>query len=582
MSDKLYTVAVIGGGPRGLAALESLYEKLVVQSLPYTVKTVLFEPSQFPGGGPIYAPDQSPGNWLNIPGRLVDIEARSGLLSGQIPGFPSYREWAGLEDEDGNEKRVDQYPQRAVLGKYLTARFNSLAENLVACGWLTVIHSEVERIVFDGEHATITCENGQLTEVDEVVLTIGHQPVEPDPSLVSWKAYMDCHPGFTLISDPYPTTQITSHKAIDSESTVAIRGFGLSMIDVVKGLTEARGGRFVMSDERTRAMTYQPSGHEPRRMIPFSLDGLPLVPKPLNASVDMRFDPDLSLKHEFEVECSRLAAAQSGASNPLHELIELVSVIQVRQFLSLGNSARTHSESHKQLLAIARQWLADAEFDHDLIVSSGLPTETAMRTCTGMACEQEPFSFDYCLGQVWRHLQFIMFKCLSHTALCAESVRDIVNLHERMKRYSYGPPVDSMQRLIALSKCGLLSFVVVDDPDIKLTQDGWRFHSEQTSICADVMINSVLASPDLEKISSPLIRQLRRDHSVVPVSNSLGVLTARDGLVLNDHRETSVPLAILGRLAKGSLIGTDSLTGCFDERRDAWSESLLGRLSSRL
>ena len=174
-----------------------------------------------------------------------------------------------------------------------------------------------------------------------------------------------------------------------------------------------------------------------------------------------------------------------------------------------------------------------------------------------------------------------MFQCLAHTQLDAAAIVEILKLHERMKRYSYGPPVDSTQRLLALSEGGLLSFVVVDDPDIEMTSSGWKFQSEQGSVYADVMIDSVLASPDLEKINSPLIRQLRNDHRLIPFADSLGARTATDGQVVNTAQDSSVPLAILGRLAKGSLLGTDSLTESFGDRQSDWAASLTERLSNR-
>ncbi len=377
-------------------------------------------------------------------------------------------------------------------------------------------------MAFDDSHVTISCNDGASIEVDEVVLTIGHQPVEPDESMIRWRTFTEEFTQFTLLSDPYPTSDIINSKAIHSQSTVAIRGFGLAMIDVVKALTEARGGEFVVSDERSRKMIYKPSGHEPSRMLPFSLDGLPLVPKPLNASVDKQFDPGRTLQRKFEEKCRHIAAAQGEESDPLHDLIEILSDIQVNQFLALDNLAMAHSLSRGQLLSIAHQWLADADYRHDLIVSSELPAEDAMRVYSRMACGQEPCSFDYCQGQVWRHLQPIMFRCLSHTRLGADVISEILMLHERMKRYSYGPPVDSTQRLLALRESGLLSFVVVDDPDIELTPGGWKFHAEQSSVCADVMIDSVLASPDLERISSPLIRQMRNDHTSDPFRRLTG------------------------------------------------------------
>lgn len=583
MSETIYTIAVIGGGPRGLAALEYLHESLAVSSLPFEVKTVLIEPFPFPGSGPVYAPGQTPGNWLNIPQRLVDMKARADLSCqpGVIPGFASFQDWAEQEGASSDQSRVDLYPQRAMLGKYLTARFHSLADALVERDRLTIMSTEVETMDFGENRVTITCADDTSLEADEVVLTVGHQPVEPDESMVRWRSYSEQQPRLTLLPDPYPTSSIIENPSIHSQSTVAIRGFGLAMIDVVKGLTEARGGKFAVTDEQTRSMSYTPSGQEPLEMVPFSLDGLPLVPKPVNASVDRSFEPDRLQRQEFEDECRRIAATQGDTVNPLHELMNSIADIQASQFLALGKDARTHSLSFEQLRSLARNWLADAAFEHDLIVSKKSSAVATMRAYSRMACALEPCSFDYCQGQVWRHLQSIMFRCLSHTSLGADAVSDILGLHERMKRYSYGPPVDSTQRLLALNESGLLSFAVVDDPDIELTANGWNFHADQRSVCADVMIDSVLASPDLKKVSSPLVRQLRNDQRLVPFAESLGARTTSDGRAVSPVQDTSVPLAILGRLAKGSLFGTDSLTESFGQRQRDWAESLADRLSNR-
>lgn len=378
MSPTIYTIAVIGGGPRGLAALEYLHECLALHSLPFKVNTVLFEPDSCPGAGPVYDPDQSPGNWLNIPERLVDMKSRADLSCGHgvIPGFPSYQDWAEREGASGNRTSVDLYPPRALLGKYLAARFNTLADRLVEQERLTIMSTEVESLAFHKSRVTINGADGTSIEADEVVLTIGHQPVEPDESMVRWRTYTEERPQLTLLSDPYPTSGIIESTAIHSQSTVAIRGFGLAMIDVVKGLTEARGGKFIVSDEQTRSMTYTRSGHEPFKMVPFSLDGLPLVPKPVNASVDQRFEPDRPQQRKFEEQCHRIAAAQGDITDPLHALIDGVSSVQASQFLALGNFARAHSLSYEQLRSIARNWLADAEYQHDLIVSTELPAVT--------------------------------------------------------------------------------------------------------------------------------------------------------------------------------------------------------------
>lgn len=45
-------------------------------------------------------------------------------------------------------------------------------------------------------------------------------------------------------------------------------------------------------------------------------------------------------------------------------------------------------------------------------------------------------------------------------------------------------------------------------------------------------------------------------------------------LVLNSDAVTAAPhLSLLGRLAKGSLFGTDAILECFGERPDAWAKA---------
>lgn len=67
----------------------------------------------------------------------------------------------------------------------------------------------------------------------------------------------------------------------------------------------------------------------------------------------------------------------------------------------------------------------------------------------------------------------------------------LIALDERMKRYTYGPPVASMQQLLALVDAGMLNLTVVNNPAITLTDQGWELKVNDVVVVADVMIDTV-------------------------------------------------------------------------------------------
>ncbi len=575
-------IAFVGGGPRGLSALEFLYSTLALAAPSLIVHSIVFEPNAHPGSGPNYAPDQFSGSLLNLPEREIDIPARNEISLGKevIAGFPSYKEWAGVDDSEDEGRKADVYPPRARLGEYLQSRFNSLVVPLERSGRLTIIDSEVRQIRQDvsGGGYRIVHARGSIESVDEVVLAVGHQPTEPDETMQAWAQHAIENPACSLIMAPYPLEDFIHDSSRVDGATVALRGFGLSMIDVVKGLTEGRGGEFKVMDERLRSMEYKPSSLEPAKIVPFSLDGLPMAAKPLTHRIDERYIPDAQLQEHFRLKCSELAQYGEG-EEAYSQLLQLVSDIQGTVYLEVCPSAAT-SYSRSRLSELAKSWLNDEQFRHECIVDRDLPTAQAMKMFADMACGVDSPSLDYCLGQVWRHLQTIMFHSFSHSSVGLEFMQDLIALHERMKRYAYGPPVDNVRSLLALLDAGILDLMVVDDPDIRMSQDGWHFSEGNEQIVASMLIDTVLSSPDIQAVSTPLVQQLLDDGYLIALGDGLGAST-QTGAVANRRagHDDSPSLALLGRLAKGSILGTDSISESFGGEQREWAIRLVARLS---
>lgn len=577
-------VAIVGGGPRGLASLESLLSVVARRAPSWSLRVTLFEREALPGSGPNFGPTRFEGWWLNLPERLVDIPARPAIaLQGiSVSGFPDYLTWANWCDS-----AIDRFPARAKLGRYLAERFDSLALPLQQADVLSLIRHEVRSVrpSAAGDGYNIECEIGTLPAFEEVLLTIGHQVTHDDESLALWRNHVASHPSLRLVDRPYDDEDWVHDDCLADAGVVALRGMGLSMIDVVSLLTEGRGGVFHRVNEHDQSMRYEASGDEPTRLVPFSLDGLPLAAKPLNSDIDESFKPLDGEMHEFRQRCQAIVATDGGIDEVRTQLSQAVASVQAEVYLRFSASDETSDdfdESRQQWQTLALQWIDDEELEHESLTDLSVPTIDIMQAWVAMACGQRVPSFDYCLGQVWRHLQRILFDEFSCSSLPDDAMQWIAALHERFKRYSYGPPVGSLQRLIALHEAGRVTFVVADDPDIEMTDAGWILEHQGDRVCANVMIDTVLASPAIARVNEPLVRQLLDDGLLTPFAEDLGAVVNGDGLVVTGFDgKTADGLALIGRLAKGRVIGVDSIVESFGARPQRWAEAAVERLQTR-
>ena len=187
-------------------------------------------------------------------------------------------------------------------------------------------------------------------------------------------------------------------------------------------------------------------------------------------------------------------------------------------------------------------------------------------------------SLDYCVGQVWRHCQPTLYRAFSHASLPEKIIAETIALDERMKRYSYGPPVESMQQVLALAKAGILNLNYISDPNIILKELGWELASNEKSIVCNVMIDCVLNPPKLLEVNSSLVKNLLANDLIKPLHSDLGIHTRKDGSVVTEVDSGNIPMALLGRLSKGSVIGVDAILECFGQRTIDWAKGAIERL----
>ena len=264
-------------------------------------------------------------------------------------------------------------------------------------------------------------------------------------------------------------------------------------------------------------------------------------------------------------------------ANDANLLKEIVAKIGVKIFLELENKLDSE-DSAKTLEKAILNWFDDDKYKHETIVSAEMDTKTLIATYVNMAVNEVPISLDFCIGQVIRHLQPTLYKTFSYANVSDAIFADVIQFDEQMKRYSYGPPVESMQQLIALNTAGILDFSFVNNPKISTNDTFWRFEKNNQKIDCEVIINSVLSAPKLLEITTPLILNLLRNDLIQPIHSKLGIETNADATIVLDDETQTIPLAVLGRLAKGSVIGVDAILECFGPRIKNWAKGFVSRL----
>ncbi|MFC4566039.1 FAD/NAD(P)-binding protein [Nocardiopsis mangrovi] len=280
------SVAIVGGGPRGLSVLERLcaYVRAAPGLGPVTVHLIDPHPS---GAGRVWRTDQSRLLLMNTVASQVTVFTDDSVrIEGPIEPGPSLYEWARglalLGEFDGWDEEVlaearalgpDDYPTRAFYGRYLRECFERITAN-VPDGVRVEVHrsravsmADVQGLP-DGPQGVRLKDGTRLDDLDSVVLALGHLPVRPTGQQARTASLARIH-HLTYITPGNPADVDLS--GIEARRPVLLRGLGLNFFDHMALLTEGRGGRYEDDGER---LVYRASGAEPQ-LYAFSRRGVP-------------------------------------------------------------------------------------------------------------------------------------------------------------------------------------------------------------------------------------------------------------------------------------------------------------------
>ncbi|MEV5873794.1 FAD/NAD(P)-binding protein [Streptomyces sp. NPDC052101] len=531
-----HCVAVVGGGPMCTYALAHLAAVLPDAPPAGPVRIVVLERGGRAGAGEVHSDVQPPTGYLNrVAGQIAFAPDESSdpprkLLPGALR--PTFQEWcAARHAATGHPDvglRPHEVPKRYVHGLALREMFLAYADRLRAVAGVTVEVREAEVTAVrraDGGRGTgrflVGCADGGELLADEILFVTGHSWNTPAPG--SEEELLAAHPGY--VPTPYPQAERLAKPAVPPGRPVAVRGLGLTAIDVFLQLTEGRGGTFVAApDAAPHGLRYVPAGREPSVIVAVSPSGVPVSGRPFNGKVG---DPG-RLEHSgefFTVDAVRTLRARVGLPLPdgrrpldfdrhLFPLVALemawVHHRTLRDEAAVRRLRAAVEPAHRSFLAGHGPWgeegadaliaaleapLAAAEpgrFDRfdwralldPLPASSARPGDDGADWARRTARYLRQDHLDALEGNlrsavkaacdgVWRDLRAVFGEAVDFGGLTPDSHRRFARTHLRhYNRLSNGAGLEPMRKVLALLDAGLLDLSVGPRPTVRPAGDG--------------------------------------------------------------------------------------------------------------
>jgi uncharacterized NAD(P)/FAD-binding protein YdhS len=294
MRNPKVQIAIIGAGPRGVSVLERICANAARSVLDVPAVVHIVDPHP-PGAGEVWRTAQ-PGQLLmnTVASQVTLFTDETVDLKGPVVPGPSLYEWArhvtlfgGVDGYDARllpvaaEMGPDTYPPRAFYGQYLEWVFRRILRSAPDHVTVRVHRSRAVSLRdafgpgFKDGPQTVVLEDGSLIEdLDAVVLTQGHLPVEPSDEEIAFTGFA-AENGLVYVPPSNPADNALA--GIGPGQPVALRGLGLNYFDYQTLLTVGRGGAFERREDGR--LVYIRSGREPqlyagsRRGIPYHSRG---------------------------------------------------------------------------------------------------------------------------------------------------------------------------------------------------------------------------------------------------------------------------------------------------------------------
>ncbi|MFL6121393.1 FAD/NAD(P)-binding protein [Actinophytocola sp.] len=483
------SIAIVGVGPRGLSILERLCDAGPTRRNDLTVH--LIDPN--PAGSGAHYPEQANHLLMNtVAGQVSMFRTGDSATEMPVSGL-GLAEWAGVDD--------NVYLPRSVLGRYLTypyRRFRRAAANRCTLREHRARATQL-RLLHDRSWA-IHLSDDSTVRADFVFLTTGHGANHPGPEDERLLRFADdfasTNRRLRHLPTCYPLWQLDT---IDPASRVAVRGMGLSAIDVVASLTAGRGGRFV--PRRGGGLTYRPSGQEPRLFV-YSRSGRVFWPRATNQKA-----PADTYQGTF------LTADVVGALRATHgqlDFDEHVLPLLLADMRAAATSTGTVPEPARiDSVLRPRRLPSHRTLDEYQAAIVDFLAMDEVRAAEGNLRDPVKAATD-----ALRDLRDNLRSAVEHRGLTPESHERFCRVHAPlMDTVAAGPPLSRAQEWRALFESGILRLGSGPAPRVRTDEESGTFvidgdHRSSPATQCDVIVGAAVDRFMPERDTSSLVRSL--------------------------------------------------------------------------
>ncbi|MDR6301583.1 FAD/NAD(P)-binding protein [Mesonia maritima] len=572
---KTFSVAIIGFGPKGLYALERLLAFIKAEKT-HQISIYVFNKTSFFGSGDIYRSDQPHYLLMNYANENINSWYKN-EPEPIVKNAESYVEWKARKEKIQQEELLEKFSARAEVGEYLEWSFQQLLENLPKnCS----IHQEVIEIGdLQKENEKIqlfsTSTEKYHVKFDQVMITTGHQrhKIEKNHSQV--------------IPFIYPVEK--KLEEILPNKTIAIKGLGLTFIDAVLALTEGKGGKFT---KIKNGFSYQFSGSEPKKIIPFSRTGLPMFPK-------------LNLKDENLP--SYLSQATSKFSRPYDFEKELFPLIlqdilfaYYKSFFQQKNEKLSYAEDFKkveqQIEKFHQKYPKIEKFSWKKLTNPHFSTEnlhdaTAKYLSFLISEKEKPRESPYLMAaSAWKKISAEFNELYSFNGLTPKSQELFDKTYFGLfNRIAFGPPVKNLQKIQALVECGIIDFSFVKNPIVDLNSEKVQLKKSHEIVDCDYLIDARIPKNDMEKEQSGLFKNIiqhkfgrlnkNKSDDFTYIPGNLAI--SKKGDLLEPSGKPDAQISLYGTPTEGSVYDNDTLSRERNNFADCWAQKAIQAIKNK-
>lgn len=525
-------VAVIGGGPRGMAVIERLSSRIKDKNLNKPIHIVWYDDNGF-GSGKVWSPYQCQLLLMNtVTAQLSAFPDESAGLSGQHATGPTFYDWLKSNDAreflssdpvllaEASSATEDTYSSRALYGAYLQWSVNQLLKDSREYSPIELVARRAVSFEKREDSLLIHDSLGGCVEAKSVVLSLGHtsQNLSGKEESLSKKAKES-----TVTYLPSGDASIQKAAKLPTRESIILRGMGLTFFDYMILLTEGRGGQF---RENAHGKHYIPSGKEPH-IIACSRKGAPHHARGKNQKrPDERWVPRI-LTEDY-------AATLSNATFSVDVWPRIAQEVELAFTISLleANNADYDEES---LVSLAKQgghslveWRHNQGYTETLDWGelfqakwTNSPGEKLRDYQDTVASKIENDIAEAEKGNksgplkaaldVLRDIRNEVRECVQYGRITGESFKE-----ELLARYSptnaflsIGPPIQRLEQMQALIKAGILT-VLPADPIISLDESNGKVDYFNPSMPqekgeATALVEARLPTSSIQNTADPLI-----------------------------------------------------------------------------